>query len=205
MRESMIRFGMTAFDQSRSESQVFSVLVVAAKYDSAKKFLAERGWTAAQIDAMPALQAVFMQELFEYDRFYDLLTRGANLPYFQGQRVVQDGVSQLKKATSGPAMGIPMAARMFLPAIEKVFLARLRADRQIAALRTVEAIRLYAAANGGKLPANLDAIAAVPVPLDPVNGQPFQYVLAGDKATLIGLPAGESPNNAIRYEISIGK
>ena len=99
-----------------------------------------------------------------------------------------------------------MAARMFLPTVEKVFLARLRVDRQIAALRTVEAIRLYAAANDGKLPASLDAIAAVPIPLDPTTGQAFQYALSGDKATLIGaVPPGEQPTYAIRYEITIGK
>ena len=45
------------------------------------------------------------------------------------------------------------------------------ADRQHAALTTVEAIRSYAAANKGKLPARLEDISETPVPENPATGR----------------------------------
>ena len=57
--------------------------------------------------------------------------------------------------------------------------ARTRMDRRVAALRCVEAVRLYAAAHDGKLPPSLDEIKDVPVPRDPVDDKPFGYRLVG--------------------------
>jgi hypothetical protein len=81
-------------------------------------------------------------------------------------------------------------------------------DRQIAALRCVEAIRLYAAAHDGKLPAKLADITEVPVPVDPVNGKEFDYKLKEGKATLYGPPPGDdmpTPANVVNYELTIKK
>jgi hypothetical protein len=203
MREAMEKF-VTALENSPGSAQALGTLIVAAKYSGAKKFLAERGWTSAQIEALPALQVVLMQEVFEFDRFFDLLTRGVNLPYYQGQRIAEEGEKELKKTVAGnPPLGVPLAAKLMLPAIGKVTQARARLDRQIAALRTIEAIRLYAEANGGKLPTSLDAL-TVPVPIDPVTGQSFQYTISGDKAMLFASPSS-LPTGPIRYEITIGK
>ena len=93
---------------------------------------------------------------------------------------------------------------MFLPAISRVQFASARTDRKINALRTVEAIRLYAAAHG-RLPERLDAL-EVPVPLDPVTGKPFEYRVEGGTARLTGpTPPGERPyeGNTIRYAIML--
>jgi hypothetical protein len=57
-------------------------------------------------------------------------------------------------------------------------------DRQLAAMTAVEAIRSYASANGGKLPARLEDISDTPVPDNPVNGLPFDYGVNGEEATL---------------------
>jgi hypothetical protein len=58
------------------------------------------------------------------------------------------------------------------------------ADRQLAALTAVEALRSYAAANGGRLPARLDDVNETPVPTNPATGKPFEYRLADGVATL---------------------
>ena len=97
-----------------------------------------------------------------------------------------------------------LAWRKLLPAVYKVHFASTRTDRRINVLRTVEAIRLYAAAHG-QLPSKLDDL-EVPVPTDPVTGKAFEYRLAGDKALLTGpTPAGERPHesNTLRYEITL--
>jgi hypothetical protein len=59
-----------------------------------------------------------------------------------------------------------------------------RIDRQLAALTTVEAIRSYAAANNGQLPAQLSDITETPVPLNPATGEPFEYRVDDGTATL---------------------
>jgi hypothetical protein len=59
--------------------------------------------------------------------------------------------------------------------------ANLRArDRQIAALRIVEAVRHHAAMNAGKVPDSLAALKETPAPLDPLTGAPFDYEPAPD-------------------------
>jgi hypothetical protein len=61
----------------------------------------------------------------------------------------------------------------------KTKLAQTRTDSIIAQLRTVEAIRLYAAANDGKPPRKLEDT-GVPVPIDPFSGKPFDYHVEDD-------------------------
>ncbi|MDE2506087.1 MAG: hypothetical protein KGM43_02640 [Planctomycetota bacterium] len=67
----------------------------------------------------------------------------------------------------------------------------LRADRRIAALRVVEALRAHAAATG-KLPATLDEVKVVPLPDDPATAKPFVYKLENGAATLLGTSRHES-------------
>jgi hypothetical protein len=57
-------------------------------------------------------------------------------------------------------------------------------DRRIAALRTIEAVRLHLTEKG-KLPEKLDDITVVPVPTDPLTGKPFEYRRDGAAARLI--------------------
>jgi hypothetical protein len=98
-------------------------------------------------------------------------------------------------------------ASYLMPAVQKVFAARTRIDRKFAALRCVEAVRLYAAAHGGRLPAKLADIKEVPVPDDPMTGKPFQYRVSGDgKATLYGPPPDDDKRNAVyvlKYELTV--
>jgi hypothetical protein len=68
----------------------------------------------------------------------------------------------------------------------------------------VEALRLYAAAHEGRLPATLDQITEVPVPLDPVSGRAFDYRLNGDTAVLTSAEKG-IVNPDTQFEITIGR
>lgn len=200
---------IAAVTDAPKEGPGLGLLLGAVKYAGAKKFLAEKGWTAEQIDAIPALQAVLMQEVFEYDRFFDMMAKGANLPYPESQKIMNAAEVELKKAVgqSNP-LAAPILAKLLLPATAKVFTARARLDRQIAVLRVIEAIRLHAAANGGKLPESLDAVTLVPVHRDPVFDKPFEYRRDGDKAMLSAPPPPGMPaiaGQVIRYELTIGK
>jgi hypothetical protein len=93
----------------------------------------------------------------------------------------------------------------FLPAIIEARRPQGRLEQRIAMLRHVEALRLCAAANGGKLPERL-ADLPVPVPADPFTGKPFLYRLDGMTGHLNGsTPRGEEQNACfnVRYEMTI--
>jgi len=76
-----------------------------------------------------------------------------------------------------------------------------RADRQLAALTAVEALRAYAAANGGKLPEQLDDVVETPVPANPMTGKPFTYAMANGVATISDSSLGDH----LEYTIKIRK
>ena len=95
-------------------------------------------------------------------------------------------------------------ANLMLPAITAASRAVIRCDQRIAMLRVVEALRLYAAAHEGRLPAALDQITEVPVPLDPVSGRAFDYRLNGDTAILRTAEKG-IVNPDTQFEIMVGR
>ena len=76
-------------------------------------------------------------------------------------------------------------ARSLFMSIQKVLTTQARLEQRLAMLRTVEAIRLDAAKNGGKLPSSL-ADLNVPIPIDPVSGKLFDYKLDGITGRLEG-------------------
>lgn len=64
-----------------------------------------------------------------------------------------------------------------------VYVAAWSLKRKIASLRIIEAVRDYLAAHDGNLPGKLDDI-RVPIPLDPMTGEPFHWRVDGKTATL---------------------
>jgi hypothetical protein len=83
-----------------------------------------------------------------------------------------------------------------LPGIVEARRAQGRLEQRAALLRHVEALRMYAAANAGKLPAK-SSDAGVPLPSDPFTGKPFGYEVKDGVATLSA--------SGIRFEVVIQK
>lgn len=82
-------------------------------------------------------------------------------------------------------------------------------NRRIQALRVIEAVRDYLADRGGKLPATLDEIQSVPIPLDPLTDLSFVWSVEGRTAVLRtpDLPqqlapreAGLFPDQMVQFE-----
>ena len=95
----------------------------------------------------------------------------------------------------------------FLPRVVELRRLQGRLEQRIALLRHVEALRLHTAENGGRFPAS-QADVAVPLPVDPFTGKPFEYTLTGDTARLRGgALTGEEKNPAfnLRYAVTIRK
>jgi hypothetical protein len=92
-----------------------------------------------------------------------------------------------------------------LPPIREARRLQASLEQRIALLRHVEALRLYAATHGGRLPEKL-ADLSVPLPFDPFTGKPFRYEVEGTAAQIRGSPPrGEEQNSCfnVRYELQM--
>ena len=78
-----------------------------------------------------------------------------------------------------------------------------RLDRHIAALKCIEALRLYAGAHDGKFPDKLSDVTKIKIPDDPVTKKPFSYTRTGSEAVLEAQATENSEGrDAVRYEIT---
>jgi hypothetical protein len=150
---------------------------------------------AAKIDPMIALGHFYFQQ---YQAAFDDMYKLRGLPYpLQLAKAAQhdQNVARLRSQQRG---------NPFFQAgseVHGVLWRYARADRQLAALMAVEAIRSYAAANGGKLPARLEDITDTPVPNNPATGKPFEYRVENESATL----ADTKSKDTLSYTVTIRK
>ena len=94
-----------------------------------------------------------------------------------------------------------------LPHIVKLRRTQARLEQQIALLRHIEALRLYAAEHDGKLPAKLSDI-SVPLPIDPVTGKLFVYSVERATAHVRGSWFGgeqKAAGHSVHYEVTLQK
>jgi hypothetical protein len=193
-------------DVQRLTNDAVMALQVAAHHEAAKKTLIDQGRPKELVDAMPHFQVGLLVALQQYDEWFDESLKWRNLPFWESQAEMTKAAKRIdgmRDDRNSPALGI---ARLLLPAVQKILSASVRTDRRIAALRCVEAVRLYAAAHDGKLPSSLEQIKDAPAPPDPVTGKPFDYRVAGDHAFLTCVPfPGQPPSsaNTPKYELSI--
>jgi hypothetical protein len=93
--------------------------------------------------------------------------------------------------------------------ILNTYVAGHKLEREIDALRIIEAIRDYAAVHDSQLPESLAKIVDVPIPNDPFTGKPFHYEVTDGVASIsaegISVPQREGPMAAIHYQLRIRK
>jgi hypothetical protein len=175
-------------------------------YALAKKALVAQGLSAEQVDAMPPFQVMGLYAYREYRVAWEEYIKWLALPGGVREPGFKEAAKKYREASA-------RLDRLFFrgllggfadTAFEKVFQAVGRTDRRFAALRCVEAVRLYAAAHG-KLPKALQDITDVPIPDDPITGKPFEYSADGDKAKLVAPPPGEKPPPymLLTYELTL--
>jgi len=71
---------------------------------------------------------------------------------------------------------------------ESLYISLRSPKRKINALRIVEAVRHHLAIHDGNLPAALDDIKVVPIPLDPITDRAFEWTVTGKTAMLKAPP-----------------
>jgi hypothetical protein len=179
-------------------------LTAVRDYTADKTTLLAAGWSKEAVAAMPVDQVVW---LASYDRWQvnmqDLI-KWSFVPPWQRMPGYERSEQKFARITRD-WRDSPFEFVNLLPAIGSAMDAIARTDREIALLRTVEALRLYAHAHQGKLPESLDKIRDVPIPADPATGQSFQYRLSGETAVLETAPSFNSKWMGRRYVIRMRK
>lgn len=188
-------------DEAIPSGRLGLAAITAKVYPEARKALIAGGKPEAEVDAMPVVQVAALFTYRQYRRDLDEATKWLGLPPWQaaGKFDAALGMTGEQKRFN-PLLTL---FRNLIPYLSSAKQAEFRLERHIDALQCVEAIRLHAAAHGGALPPTLGALTDAPAPLDPATGQPFEYKVEGDSATLSTppLPPGSEshPSYQIRY------
>ncbi|MBO0700850.1 MAG: hypothetical protein J2P46_20815 [Zavarzinella sp.] len=183
-------------------SAQYKKLAADAKFvDAARAFLVETGSKPEVVKSYTPLQAVFIADIRHLEASRDDGLRTLSLPLWQAEPLARAIDDDLKKHK---AEGTLVLAPELVPAVLRVRQRSAALDQRVAYLRVIEAIRLYAHDNNGRLPTSLDDI-KLPLPPDPVTGKPFEYaVRGGGVAVLRGGNAGTDRGNR-EYEITVRK
>jgi hypothetical protein len=178
-------------------------LQVIRAYPLAKQYFRSKGYSPAQVDAMPVGKAVLLYSLQQFEDLRDEAFKWWNVPFWQAWPRVQKIDAKIEEAVAA-GRGAPLI--MLVPSLAKYRAQTVALDKQIAALRVIEAIRMYAAAHDGQLPGSLADIDEVPVPNNPMTGEPFVYRLDGGSAILEASSPKGLPNRCdVRYILTIRK
>jgi len=150
-------------------------------YPKAKEWLASQGKTPEEIEKMPVSQAVGLWSVYRFECLRDEYMKIVQLPYWQQKEYNMDYLwNEFEVMTPLDAM-----VRMLFPAVNACYPTLCRAKANVDVLRIVEAIRLYAAENDGRLPDSLDAIKSVPIPpIDPFTGKPYAYRIENGRGVI---------------------
>jgi len=184
---------------------VNTYLVAAATktYPKAKQYLLARGKTAEEVESLPKLYVVLLYQHDRNRRLCDAMLKWCDVPYWQAAARLKE-FDEASRAMDGDMDVITMAFSISMPWIRVVYLRNAYMERDLAMLRCVEAIRMYAAGRDSKLPQALSDITEVPIPADPVHGRAFSYQVAEGKAVIESpAPPGEAARDGLRYEIAI--
>ena len=151
-------------------------------YHQARRyFLAKKIFTEAEMDEMSMPELLVRWHVAPWAQIRDHHYKWLYLPTRES-RGYMDRELERQQAERDPNESTFFSDEMMLgiPAIQK---APGHFSRQVAALRVVEAIRMYLATHQ-RLPSNLGEITNVPIPIDPLTGDSFAYKLKDGVAVL---------------------
>jgi hypothetical protein len=172
-------------------------------YSDAKEFLVRKGYSQERIEALPAAQAVLIYQKQEYLEIMDHFFKWFEIPYHQAQPHLQEVEKRFDNHQHTKGIKVNFFTTL-LPALSRIAFLQARLDRNISLLRTIEAIRMFAADNSGQLPGSLAEITEVPIPTDPVTGKDFIYRRIDERDARLEAPvAPEESKRRPVYELTI--
>ncbi len=167
------------------QKKLGAVGLVMKTYPGAKTFLKEHGWTDERLDAMPAAQVVLLYFVEQYDEVKDDFLKWMNVAPWQARA----GLEAVEKRVRGLGPTVNPILYLLMPAVEKVYEARVRIEHAADYLRCAEAIRYYAMTHDGKPPEKLSDI-QLPLPVDAYTGESFGkfYSVQADGTAVFEIP-----------------
>ena len=200
MRELTLLGGKNEFADWQGELAAAGLM--AKLYPVSKQALLDAGFDREKVAAMPVGQVVAIHTARATEELSHDMLKPALLPYHEALARSFDGGNRLAEPPLVGAFGLPIA-HLLMPAVNAAFQAQARVARNVAALQAIEALRMHAAASGGKLPLALAEVKIVPVPDNPATGQPFPYRFDAASGTApLELPA-VGGRDAKRYVIRL--
>ena len=178
-----------------------------------KAALIKQGLRPDLVEAMPPFQVV---SLFAYRDYRDTLEEVTKWIYVPEGRKHPAFLQAVKRHDQASDRLDRMFFRGLIRGLgglgassyERHFEAADRLDRHLAALRSVEALRMYAA-HYDCWPTKLDDVKDVPLPLDPLTRKPFDYKMRdGNHAVVATPPPLEGtlrPDMTYTYQLSLRK
>ncbi len=144
--------------------------------------------SADRLEAMPVGQVLAMQASRSYRYIYDQQFKWFYVPLWQARKEAMATERRLiEEGYLGgglPSREILPIASVLMPGVRAAMFAQGRLDRDTAALRTLEALRGYAATHDGNWPQKLADVTELPIPRDPVTGQEFPFQVQAGRAEL---------------------
>lgn len=182
------------------QRKIVAAGLILKTYPDAKKYMKEHGRSDEQMEAMPAAQAVLLYFVLQYDEVKDDFLKWMNVPPWEARPGMQEAVRRVRAIAPN---GNPIIRLM--PAVEKVYDARVRIERTAGYLRCAEALRLYAMTHDGKPPEKLDDV-KLPLPVDAYTGEGFGkfYKVQADGTAVFEVPPPPNmpPSLGRRFELA---
>lgn len=155
---------------------------------AARKALVEKiGYSADDVAQMPGSRVLLLYSGHVFEAARDQQFSLFGLPYVEAAK-------RFDNFEKDPADGVNVTGT-FLPATQQFYTANVRSQRTFALLRTVEALRDFVAAHD-RVPESLAEITNLPVPVNPITGEPFGYHVEDAEARKVILETGGEAQHA---------
>jgi hypothetical protein len=199
-------FGAANAAENEAGTGIAATAVALLGYSHAKAKLIEQGVNRERVETMGVGHVMAIYTERNYLRLANEYEKLWYMPFWEMQARARELDKQLDGAgllSGGEDRELMPLVSLLLPAMHAARSAQVRLERDIAAMRVIEALRMYAAAYDGRLPARLEDIEQVPLPPNPATGKPFVYRLDNGTA-ILELPASEgTPGYNRRFEIQV--
>lgn len=169
----------------------------------ARKQLKRLGYGDEELDGMPEERVIALATRMEIETLGGEAMKGACLNRLAAGSWQDRFSNRFDEALRklGPMKLSGAIASLLMPAISQACMAEMRIRMVRARLMTVEAIRMHAASQGGRVPKSLQELSVVPAIEDPYTGQEFGYsTTPGEDRTLVTIRSG-APVQLTEYHV----
>jgi hypothetical protein len=157
---------------------------------------------AGRVNSMGDSEALVRWLVDQHRRWTDEIAATFSLE----PQVAIPALRSLEERISKSSGEIGLGGQLFAETPFSLFLSVNGTQRRIDALRTVEALRHYAATHGNKLPEALEEMVDTPIPSDILTGGPFRYERTADGTAVLSAPGIAKPTGqypGLRYRIAV--